>query len=130
MSSTQPATQDKSAAAREETRSDERYLRPAVDIIETEEGMIITADMPGLDKKNLDIDIDKGILTIQGHVKKSETPHDLYREFELVSYYRQFHLPEFIDPDKTKAEYVNGVLSLTLSKLAAAKPKKIEIKVK
>jgi HSP20 family molecular chaperone IbpA len=130
MSNTQPATQDKSAAAREETRSDERYLRPAVDIIETEEGMTITADMPGLDKKNLDIDIDKGILTIQGHVKKSETPHDLYREFELVSYYRQFHLPEVIDPDKTKAEYVNGVLTLTLSKLAAAKPKKIEVKVK
>lgn len=112
---------------REETRSPERYLRPVVDIVETEEGLTITADLPGVGKDGLDVGIDKGILTIQGKVSSDAHGTDVYREFELMGYYRQFQLPEVIDQDRTSAEYANGVLTLRLLKAEAAKPRRIEV---
>jgi HSP20 family molecular chaperone IbpA len=114
---------------REDTRSTERYLRPAVDIVETEAGLIITADLPGVEKEGLEIGIDKGILTIQGKAQSAARGNDIYREFELMSYYRQFQLPEVIDQEKTGAEYANGVLTLRLFKAEAAKPRRIEVQV-
>lgn len=114
---------------REETRSMERYLRPAVDIVESEDGLTIITDIPGVDRENLEVGIDKGILTIQGQVKPESRGNEVYREFELMSYYRQFQLPEVIDQDKTRAELSNGVLMLRLYKAEAAKPKKIEVQV-
>jgi HSP20 family molecular chaperone IbpA len=112
---------------REETRSTERYLSPAVDILETEEGLIITADLPGVGKDSLEIGIDKGILTIQGKAKSESCGNEIYREFQLMSYYRQFQLPDVIDQGKTSAEYANGVLTLRLFKAEAAKPRRIEV---
>lgn len=129
MTNDRLTTQEQTPAPREETRSDERYVRPAVDIIETAEGMTILADMPGIGKEDLEIGIDKGILTIQGQVKPKGATKEIYREFELHSYYRQFQLPETIDPDKTRAEFVQGVLALHLAKLEALKPRKIEVQV-
>jgi len=117
------------AATREDTRSTERYLRPAVDIVESAEGLTIITDIPGVDRESLDVGIDKGILTIQGHVKPESRGNELYREFQLTSYYRQFQLPEVIDQDKTRAELSNGVLTLRLYKAEAAKPKRIEVQV-
>jgi HSP20 family protein len=114
---------------REETRSNERYLRPAVDIIEKEDCLTLIADLPGVRKENLEIGIDKGILTIQGQVEPGLPGNEVYREFELMSYYRQFQLPEAIDQDMTQAEFVNGVLTLRLYKAEAAKPKRIEVRV-
>jgi HSP20 family molecular chaperone IbpA len=107
----------------------ERYLRPAVDIVETHEGLTIITDLPGVDRENLEVGIDKGILTIQGQVKPSAKGNDVYREFDLMNYYRQFQLPEVIDQEKTKAEFANGVLTLRLYKAEAAKPKRIEVQV-
>jgi HSP20 family protein len=115
--------------SREETRSNERYLRPAVDIIEKEDCLTIIADLPGVGKENLEIGIDKGILTIEGQVTQETPGNEVYREFELMSYYRQFQLPEAIDQDKTSAEFANGVLTLRLCKAEAAKPRKIEVQV-
>jgi HSP20 family molecular chaperone IbpA len=114
---------------REETRSNERYLRPAVDIIEKEDCLTIIADLPGVGKENLEIGIDKGILTIQGQVKPSVQGNEVYREFQLMNYYRQFQLPEAIDQEKVRAEFVNGVLTLRLCKAEAAKPRRIEVQV-
>ncbi len=121
------SVQRRSPERREETRSTERYLRPAVDIVETEEGLVITADLPGVAKDDLDIGIDKGILTIEGGVKQVSRGSGIYREFELMNYYRQFQLPEVIDQEKTSAEYANGVLKLRLFKAEAAKPRRIEV---
>jgi len=112
---------------REETRSTERYLSPAVDIVETEEGLTLTADLPGVEKESLEIGIDKGILTIQGKADSGKRGNEIYREFQLMSYYRQFQLPEVIDQGKTIAEYANGVLTLRLFKAEAAKPRRIEV---
>jgi HSP20 family protein len=112
---------------REETRSAERYLRPAVDIVETEEGLTITADLPGVGKDHLEVGIDKGILTIQGKISPESHGADIYREFELMGYYRQFQLPEVIDQERTSAEYANGVLTLRLLKAEADKPRRIQV---
>lgn len=122
------AGSEQNPAVREETRSVERYLRPPVDIVETEEGLTIVADLPGVEKEKLEIDIDKGILTIRGEADIPRQGEERYREFGPLSYYRQFQLPEVIDQEKTKAEYVNGVLTLRLFKMEQAKPRKIEIR--
>ncbi|MBE0596818.1 MAG: Hsp20/alpha crystallin family protein [Desulfuromonadales bacterium] len=122
-----PVTTDATSLAREETRTPANHIRPAVDIFETEQGLHLLADLPGVGKEGLSIDIHNGVLTIQG--KGAELPgrQRLLREFDLVSYYRQFQLPEEIDAEKVSAELKNGVLTLQLPKAEAAKPRRIEI---
>jgi len=114
---------------REDTRSDEKYIRPAVNIIEDEEGLILTADLPGAAKENLDVNVEKGILTISAPAHHTMPGTSGYREFELASYYRQFTIPESLDHENAKAEYVNGILTLRVPKAKVAKPKRIDVKV-
>jgi len=73
------------------------------------------------------VNIDKGILTLRGYAEVESKGEDMYREFSLADYYRQFQLPDEIDPEKTSAELKDGVLTLFMSKAEAAKPKRIEI---
>jgi HSP20 family molecular chaperone IbpA len=114
---------------REETRSNDKYIRPAVNIIETEEGLVLTADIPGAAKESLDVNVEKGILTIAAPAQHTMPGNTAYREFELANYYRQFSIPESLDHEKAKAEYVNGILTLRVPKASVAKPKRIEVKV-
>jgi HSP20 family molecular chaperone IbpA len=120
---------EKNVQTREETRSSEKYIKPAVNIIETEEGLTLTADVPGAAKDTLDVNVEKGILTISAPVARSMPGTTIYAEFELASYYRQFAIPESLDHEKAKADLANGILTLKVPKAAAAKPRKIEIKV-
>ncbi len=120
---------ERNVQAREETRSSEKYTKPAVNIIETEEGLTLTADIPGASKDTLDVNVEKGILTISAPVSKSMPGNPIYTEFELASYYRQFSIPESLDHEKAKADFANGILTLRVPKTEAAKPRKIEIKV-
>ena len=120
---------ERNVQAREETRSNEKYIRPAVNIIETEEGPVLTADIPGASKDALDVNVEKGILTISAPVQHSMPGTSAYREFELANYYRQFTIPESLDHDKSKAEYVNGILTLRVPKAEVAKPKRIAVQV-
>lgn len=114
---------------REETRSNDSYTRPAVNIIETEEGLILTADLPGAKKESLDVNVEKGILTISAPTEYSAPGTSLYREFELTNYYRQFAIPESLDHEKALADYANGILTLRVPKAEVAKPKRIEVQV-
>lgn len=114
---------------REETRSREKYIKPAVNIVETEEGLILTADVPGASREMLDINVEKGILTINAPVSWQARGNVGYAEFELATYYRQFSIPEILDHGKAIADLTNGVLILRVPKAEAAKPRKIEIKV-
>ena len=120
---------ERNVQAREETRSNERYLRPAVNIIEDEEGLVLTADIPGAAKDALDINVEKGILTISAPAQHTMPGTQAYREFELASYYRQFTIPESLDHEKAKAEYANGILTLRVPKAEVAKPKRIAVQV-
>ena len=111
-----------------EATRDQHYISPAVDIFETEDALTLVADMPGVEKDKLDIDVDQGILSITAGTGKVADGQAIYREFRPRGYYRQFRLLEDFDADKAEAELKNGVLTLRLPKAESAKPKKIVVK--
>jgi HSP20 family protein len=106
---------------------------PAVDIIEKDNAFEVTADLPGMDEKNIEVTIDNGTLTIKGEKQeeKEEKKKDYHlQERRFGSFARSFRMPEGVDTDKIDAQFKGGVLRLTLPKTAEAqKPsKKIEVK--
>lgn len=115
-------------ANREETRSVSRVLVPAVDIFEADDCLTLVADMPGVEKEGLEINLEKGLLTISGTMALESRGRALLREFSTANYHRQFKLSEHIDADKSSADLRNGVLTLTIPKAESAKPKRIEIR--
>lgn len=113
----------------ESTRDVTVYI-PDVDIYETDDALILLADMPGVGPGNVDIDLRDDVLTIRGTVDISgegETP--ILLEYEIGDYYRQFTLGKAIDQSRIEASIKDGVLKLILPKSEGAKPRKIEVKV-
>jgi len=113
----------------EQTRSDARYTPPPVDIYEEGEQLMVVADLPGVDKNSISVDVKDGILTIQGMPTAVAPGTPIYKEFELVNYYRQFELSEAVDIEKISADYQRGVLKLTLPKAERARTRKIDVKM-
>lgn len=107
----------------------QNYATPTVDIYEQDSGLTLVADIPGVTSKNLHVDIDNGILTLEGDVEIALKGGPLLSEFALSGYYRQFRLPEHLDTDKVDAQLKDGVLTLSLPKAEAAMPKRIEVKM-
>jgi HSP20 family protein len=103
---------------------------PRVDIHETKDAIYITADMPGVDEKTVDVELGKNILTISGYVEipKDQERNLIYSEYEVGDYERTFSLSDEIDRDKINATVKNGVLRLELPKAEKVKPQKIAIK--
>ncbi len=112
-----------------DTRERSRTLRPPVDIFETSEGLTVIADLPGVQKEDVQIQIENDVLTIKGIPKINLTADITYREFELYPYFRQFQLSDKVDQEKVKAEMKNGVLIIHLPKREEAKPKQISVTV-
>ncbi len=110
---------------REETR--DSYLVPSVDIYETEEGLVLLADLPGVSREQLHIHIEQGLLTIEGKPDFHEVGEELFSEFTLNGFYRQFRLPETLDGAASSAQIKNGVLTVKLPRAAAARPRRIEV---
>ena len=108
---------------------------PAVDIAEKDKTYEITAELPGLDEKNVEVKVANGMLTIRGEKKeeKEEKKKDYYlSERRYGSFERRFQIPEGVDSDKIEASFKKGLLTVTLPKTAAAQQaaeKKIAIKV-
>lgn len=102
---------------------------PAVDILENEKELIVLADMPGVDSKNVDVDLKDNQLTIIGRIDSIEEEGEvsLYKEFDWGDYYRVFTLSDIIDQNKITAKMDNGVLRLVLPKVEKAKPQKIKV---
>jgi HSP20 family molecular chaperone IbpA len=102
---------------------------PAVDILENQNEIMILADMPGVDGKDVDIDLREDVLSIRGAVSPVENEKEVsvYREYNWGDYFRQFTLTEVIDQEKISAKMDDGVLRLTLPKKERVKPKKIQI---
>ena len=115
--------------SREETRSQEQYVTPPVDIYETPEGLIVKADLPGVAKYSMDIRVENNLLTIRANTAHVAPGDPVYREYGLVNFFRQFELNERVDQSKISAELNHGVLTLNLPKAEEAKPKKIAVKV-
>jgi HSP20 family protein len=115
--------------SREETRSQEQYVTPPVDIFETGDGLVVKADLPGVAKEDLDVRVENNLLTIRGKPSHVAPGDPLYREYGLVNFFRQFELNEKVDQSKISAELTHGVLTLTLPKAEEAKPRRIDVKV-
>lgn len=111
----------------ESTRNVPLYS-PAVDIYESAAALVLIADMPGVSSENVSIDVHDNQLTIRGTVPTEEaTERPLLQEYGVGDYFRQFTLGKTIDQTKIEASMKDGVLTLTLPKADAAKPKKITV---
>ena len=109
-----------------------RPWTPAVDIAETENELILKADIPEVELKDIDIRVENGTLTLKGERKfESEKNGKGYHRIERSygSFVRAFALPETVDTDMVKAAFKNGVLTVTLPKKEVAKPKTIHVEV-
>jgi HSP20 family protein len=113
----------------ERTRGGQVY-RPYVDIVETSEELTLTADVPGVKSGAIDIDFEDGVLTIQGKVEPryGENVDFLWREYGIGDFYRTFRVSEQVSAAGIHAECADGVLTVHLPKIEAAKPRKIEVK--
>jgi HSP20 family molecular chaperone IbpA len=119
---TQSATQGVEA-----TRPREPYMTPPVDIYETPESLVVIADLPGIDPARLEVRVDNNILTLRGQTQYQMPGDQRYREYTLVSFFRQFELGERIDQEGIGADLRHGVLTLTLPKAAKAQPRAIPV---
>lgn len=105
---------------------------PAVDIKETPEAFVIEAELPGMKKDDVKVTIQEGVLSIQGERKQEEETKDKkHHRIERVygSFLRRFTLPDNVDSGSIRANFKDGVLSLTLNKVEPAEPKAIEVEV-
>jgi HSP20 family protein len=105
---------------------------PAVDIYETEHELVVKADLPEVDPKELDIRVENNLLTIRGERKfeKKVTEENYLRvERAYGSFSRSFSLANTVNSEAIKADYQNGVLTLTIPKREEAKPKQIKVNV-
>ena len=102
---------------------------PRADIYETEEALVLLADMPGVDQNTLDITLEKNVLSIRGLVE-TQNPDNYnlaYAEYEVGDYERNFTLSDGIDTDNISASLKNGVLQINLPKAGPAKARKINV---
>ena len=105
---------------------------PAVNILEREDHIVITAELPGLNAEDVGVTVDKGVLTVTGErtleeAAEGETYHRVERSYG--SFERSFSIPESVDAKKIEAQFVNGEMTLTLPKRAVTKPRSIKVKV-
>ena len=109
-----------------------RPWAPSVDIFETDNELVLKADIPGVDQKDIDIRLENGTLSLKGERKfereeKNKGFHRLERSYG--SFVRYFTVPETVDSEHVKADFQNGVLTVTLPKKEIAKPKAIKVQV-
>ena len=113
----------------ERTRTGKVYI-PAVDIYETDQDVVLAADMPGVDENSVDVSLEKNILTIYGRVEPHiPAGHTLaYAEYRIGDYQRSFTISNTINWERIEGVVKNGVLRLTLPKAGPATTKKISVK--
>ena len=102
-------------------------MTPEVDIFENEHEILLHADMPGVTKEDISINIDNGKMRLSGIRRLPTGGAATWREFGDVEFRRNFSVPQSIDTDQVRAELKDGLLCLHLPKSEAAKPRQIEI---
>lgn len=112
-----------------EAVEDRPWVSPLVDVYENDNEVLLIADLPGVTKETLTINLDKDQLTIVGRIQEEVVGTTLGLEFQEVDYRRAFMLPGGIDAEKINAELNQGVLHLHLPKSEAIKPREIQVKV-
>ena len=106
---------------------------PTSDVVETKDDIVIKAELPGIDSKDVDVQIENGVLSIQGQRNAEKDTEDKgFRRIERTygTFFRSFVLPPNVEADKIAATFVNGLLEVRLPKKEEAKPRAIKVDVK
>jgi HSP20 family protein len=106
------------------------YRQPSIDVVETDREVIARAEMPGLDKENIKINLTEDRLEISAETKKEEEKREkgyVYREMRSGSYYRAIALPSPVDPNNAMASYKNGILEIKMPKTEVKEKKEIKV---
>jgi len=121
--------QKREVEKREEVTVPSRVFLPTTDIYETQDALNVVMDMPGVQKKNIDVAIEDGVLRVSGRIDfdKYEELQPIYTEYNIGHYSRSFRLSSKIDQTKISAELKDGVLSLVLPKVEEAKTRAISV---
>lgn len=106
-----------------------RAFMPTADIYETQDALKVILEMPGVEKGNVDVHVEDGVLNVEGRLDltKYKGLQPLYTEYNIGNYSRSFRLSNRINQEKIGAELKEGVLSLTLPKVKEAKPRTIQV---
>ena len=106
-----------------------RTYQPKVDILETETGLRLWAELPGVDESSIQVELVDGVLSLRGRVATEEYANlePLYTEYGVGDFDARFRLSNAIDGERIQAKLRHGVLELELPKIPAARPRKIEI---
>ncbi|HNQ00707.1 MAG TPA: Hsp20/alpha crystallin family protein [Syntrophales bacterium] len=123
------AVRAQAPAGAEHTR-DRKVFIPPVDIVESPDAIILTADMPGVDDKNVSVTLEKGVLSVLGEIEPASVKDRklAYAEYEIGDYERAFTLSDEIDQDRIEATVKNGILRLVLPKTETARARRIPVK--
>ncbi len=122
---------DRYARASDDERTSKAWS-PSVDINESDTQYVVSAELPGVEKDDVTVSIDKNVLTIKGEKRltKKEEGEKWHRvESTYGEFTRSFTLPEEVDTDKVEANYKDGVLALTIPKAEKVQPKLIDVKI-
>lgn len=106
------------------------FCTPPIDIFDTEEGLVLRADLPGVTDDNLELQVEDNRLTLLGKVTPPvpENAQLIYQEYRVGDFLRSFILSDDIDHDRITAKLSDGVLEVTLPRVAAKQPRKIQIR--
>jgi len=122
--------QKKQTEGKQEKTFPARYFVPTADIFETGDALTVAMEIPGVQKKDLDVSLENGVLRVEGRIDfgKYDGFEPVYSEYNIGHYARSFTLSDQIDPSGISAELANGVLTLTLKKVKEAAARRIEIR--
>ena len=130
MASQEVAPHEKRELAGSEERTEAgRFFSPYTDIHETERAVVVSMEMPGVDKNAIDIQLEKGMLTVKGNVdsKKYEALRPLYSEYNVGNFVRTFQVSTKIDSSAISASVADGVLTIDLPKAKEAMARRIAV---
>jgi HSP20 family protein len=119
----------KELVSREEKTVPARYYVPATDIYETDDGLMVVMEVPGVERKDIDINVENEVIRVEGRIDASKYDglDPLYTEYNVGHFARNFTLSNKVDQQKIGAQLEDGVLTLTLPKLREARPRRISV---
>ena len=123
------AVSEKKELPGEEKTVPGRFFVPSTDVFETEDGLTLVMEMPGVVRDALDVSLEEGVLRVEGRLdfSKYEGLGPVYTEYNIGHYARSFSLSDKVDQENIGAKLEDGVLTLTLPKAPAARPRRIAI---
>jgi HSP20 family molecular chaperone IbpA len=121
--------QKREVEKKQESTISSRAFLPITDIFESDQALTVILEMPGVDKKNVDVSVENDILTIEGRIdySKYEGLQPVYTEYNIGHYVRTFQISSKIEQGEISAELKDGVMTLVLPKAEKAKPRKIKV---